>query len=480
MPILSVSACLIMEKCVTVESIPEIWSSGPWAEFFDFKRRLGNGGQGFTFCAEKKSDGSLVTIKILKKDSKKSRRRMLREVSALKALTQTSAKVPNFIDSNIDEVLENSTIKPYLCMEYVEGTTLGNAQQSRGPLSIGDAVDFTLRILDIVDIAHSEDTAHRDIKPQNIVLKSDDYTEPYLIDFGLSFNKETDLTDDLTTIHEAVGNRFLRLAESEQTGSHMKHEFTSDLTLVSGIFFYLLTDKFPRYLSMDGEKSPQGRYSEIIQKKHREHAVFLRQFFDRAFQFDLRFRFQSGNELRDRLLRVKDQVEGLTPEVNPLSVTREVRGFIESNSRDYQLDKIEGKFDQVLVEFLKYVLELTRSPDFPPVKLSRNDTTFGKRLYLDREVIRKSLLEFWLSIPSYSEKSAYCRYYLVVDGSEVSVAFQELSLEEKRKAGEPATIFNSVEFKEIISFHEWDVANNAVLIKHFNHWFYRAVEIIKN
>lgn len=463
---------------MTAVDAPKSWISGPWTDNYHFRAKLGDGGQGYAFHAASIKDKAEVAIKVLKDRNKpKARRRMLREVNALHALSKTEALVPSFIESNINDSIEDPALWPYVVMEYIPGKTLLQAQQDRGPLSLKDAIAFTCILLDTIAIAHSEHTTHRDIKPQNIILKSNDYKKPYLIDFGLSFNRIMDIEDDLTSIRESIGNRFLTLPETEQTGSELKHEFASDFTLISGVLFFTLTNQFPEYLSRDLLNSPHRRHAEIIENMHGDNSAFLLQFFDRAFQYDVFMRFQSSEELRDRLQRLKDQSEGKLPDIDPIAVAKEIKEQVAAENRYYQLDAIEKQHAKSLDDFENYISALSNDNKLAPVKLTIEHASFGNREAYGKEVIRNSIRIITVKIPSYYKKELQCRYFLGVDGDEVAVLFLE---EEKKKENVRKIRVSGMEKtpaptpETLINCYEWEKAHTEFLKKHFANWFDQA------
>ena len=457
---------------------PELWKSGPWTERYDFRAKLGEGGQGYTFHAVTKADAKDVAVKILRPDrnTPKARRRMAREVNALRLLSKTTASVPRFVESNIDEAIELPSLRSYVVMEFIQGDTLLRSQQRRGPLSLADGIAFTNLLLTTVAIAHSEDTTHRDIKPQNIVLKGDDYAQPYLIDFGLSFNSVLDLDDGLTSIRESIGNKFLTLPESEQTGSELKHEFATDLTLICGVLFFVLTDKFPEFLSRDQSNAPHKRFAEIIKSNHGDNSQFLAQFFDRAFQYDVTRRFQTSEELRDRLHRLKDQSEGQLPNIDPLDVAKELSERIAAENRTFQLDAIEKQHGKSLNDFQKYVQTLAQSKQLAPIRLSFSNEEFGNRVYNGYEVIRSSICMIQIATPGYYQKTLACRYFLTISGEEIAVQFQELQPDTKLASRRVGKQFAEVPIKTLLTFYEWDNALTETLKKHFANWFHHATQ----
>ena len=59
---------------------------------------------------------------------------------------------------------------PYLAMEKLEGVTLRQEVQSRGPLPVAEAIALVLQVLAGLTAAHAAGIIHRDIKPENLFL----------------------------------------------------------------------------------------------------------------------------------------------------------------------------------------------------------------------------------------------------------------------------------------------------------------------
>jgi serine/threonine-protein kinase len=76
----------------------------------------------------------------------------------------------------------------YLVQEWIEGVTLNATLQRNGSLGERDVKEILLSILPILDYVHNRGIIHRDIKPNNIILRQHD-GKPVLIDFGIA--KET-------------------------------------------------------------------------------------------------------------------------------------------------------------------------------------------------------------------------------------------------------------------------------------------------
>lgn len=72
----------------------------------------------------------------------------------------------------------------WLVMEYVAGTTLAKAIDTRGPMPLDTAAPLLAKIADALAAAHAADIVHRDVKPSNILLGDDGSVK--LTDFGIA------------------------------------------------------------------------------------------------------------------------------------------------------------------------------------------------------------------------------------------------------------------------------------------------------
>lgn len=83
----------------------------------------------------------------------------------------------------------------YIAMEYLEGGTLRDLMQSRGALSLPEALDIAGQVLSALGHAHSRKVVHRDVKPDNIHILPGGQVK--LTDFGIArMTEEMSLTVD--------------------------------------------------------------------------------------------------------------------------------------------------------------------------------------------------------------------------------------------------------------------------------------------
>jgi eukaryotic-like serine/threonine-protein kinase len=65
-------------------------------------------------------------------------------------------------------------------MEFVEGQTLSSLRQS---LSVKEVLSIVAQVAEALWAAHQAGIVHRDIKPDNVMVRSDGYVK--VLDFGL-------------------------------------------------------------------------------------------------------------------------------------------------------------------------------------------------------------------------------------------------------------------------------------------------------
>ncbi len=145
---------------------------------------LGQGGMGCVYLAEHTGIGRAVAVKILKADlggSQDAARRFKRE-----ALASGRLDHPNIVGVSDFGVLDDGSC--YLVMDALQGESLGARIDRDGPLPWSDALDVMRGILRGLKHAHDRGVVHRDIKPDNIFLASQDgrHVVVKLLDFGIA------------------------------------------------------------------------------------------------------------------------------------------------------------------------------------------------------------------------------------------------------------------------------------------------------
>ncbi|WP_081980778.1 serine/threonine-protein kinase [Neosynechococcus sphagnicola] len=197
----------------------------------------------------------------------------------------------------------------YMVQEWIQGQTLNQRLQSQGLLSETEVRTILIHLLPVLEYVHSKGIVHRDIKPDNIMVRQRD-GKPVLIDFGAV--KET-----MGTVLNSQGNTTSSIVvgtpgymPSEQTAG--RPLFASDLYSLGLTAIYLLTGKVPQALETD------PRTGELLWRRYGDHLnPELADILDRAIQSHPRDRYATAAEMLAALQALS------TPEAVQASPTSE-------------------------------------------------------------------------------------------------------------------------------------------------------------
>lgn len=211
---------------------------------------LGTGGFGDTFLAEDTHMPSQrpCVIKRLKPVTGDTpiqqmvQQRFQREAAILEELGQLSPQIPALY------AYFQLADQFYLVQEWIDGLTLTDLVSDQGPLPETAVRDILVSLLPVLTTVHSQGMVHRDIKPDNIILRNRD-RQPVLIDFGAV--KET-MATAVNSLGESRNSLIVGtpgFMASEQAAG--RPVFSSDLYSLALTAIYLLTGKMPQELDID-------------------------------------------------------------------------------------------------------------------------------------------------------------------------------------------------------------------------------------
>ncbi|MEP6495280.1 MAG: protein kinase [bacterium] len=160
------------------------------------ERELGGGGMSRVFVAEETALCRRVVVKVLPDElsGNVSIARFRREVS-LAARLQHPHIVPVLSTGEVDG-------QPYYIMPFVDGESL-RAKVAHGELSVPATISILRDVARALECAHAKGVAHRDIKPDNILLAG---TTAVITDFGIAKAlSEAVIGEPLTSIGVSLG-----------------------------------------------------------------------------------------------------------------------------------------------------------------------------------------------------------------------------------------------------------------------------------
>lgn len=195
-------------------------------------RIIGVGGMAVVFEAVDTVMKRTVAVKMLKEEIAGDAQAVKRFINESRAVSMLSH--PNIV--SIYDVSVRDDLK-YIVMERVDGITLKNYMNSRGPLPPKEIMNYTAQILRALDHAHSKGIIHRDIKPQNIMLLKN--VKIKVTDFGIAKlpNAET-----VTMTDKAIGTVYYI---SPEQASGKKIDPRSDIYSLGVVMYEMATGKLP-------------------------------------------------------------------------------------------------------------------------------------------------------------------------------------------------------------------------------------------
>lgn len=145
-------------------------------------KRLGEGGMGAVYRAWDTRLNIPVALKEMtpQPDLNTDQLDQLRQQFQQEATILARLNHPNLV--RVTDFFEEKR-KGYLIMDYVEGEGLDECIQREGAIPEAKVLTWAEELLDAIAYCHSQGILHRDIKPQNVILRPDGHA--VLVDFGL-------------------------------------------------------------------------------------------------------------------------------------------------------------------------------------------------------------------------------------------------------------------------------------------------------
>jgi len=140
---------------------------------------LGAGGMGTIYEGVDERLGRHVALKFVHPDDIDPE---LRSIDRLRMEARTASLLNHPNICTVYDVGEHEG-RPFIVMELLKGETLADRLR-RGPLAIGEAIDFGIQVAEALQWAHSRNVVHRDIKPANLFLVGRGQVK--ILDFGLA------------------------------------------------------------------------------------------------------------------------------------------------------------------------------------------------------------------------------------------------------------------------------------------------------
>ncbi|KAG9096227.1 hypothetical protein FRC06_008885 [Ceratobasidium sp. 370] len=203
------------------------------------REQLGLGGYGIVYRAVERDSGRVVALKKSRVSLQVRRTLLQHEARILKTLSKHPA---------IPEVYAYGRIKHFelLSMQLLH-KCLGDIVKDSGPLPLAVVLEIADQMLDVLSHVHGHGIAHRDIKPDNMLLKAPNSWKLCLIDFGLAY--QPNLTNATQAARRAAEGpvSICGTVPYASLNAHQSLElsFRDDLESLAYTLIYLLRGRLP-------------------------------------------------------------------------------------------------------------------------------------------------------------------------------------------------------------------------------------------
>jgi serine/threonine protein kinase len=293
---------------------------------------LGEGGFGKTYLVEDTHLPSrrVCVIKQLKPVTENSqiyqiiKDRFEREAAILEELGDNNNRIPKLYAYFSEEG------QFYLVQEYIEGKTLAEKVANGNVLSESVVKEILKNLLFLLNFIHTKGIIHRDIKPDNIILRDSDNI-PVLIDFGA-------VRESMGTLINSQGGPTSSIIVG--TPGFMPHEqaagrplYNSDLYSLALTMIYLLTGKSPQDLT-------DPRTGEIVWHNHADNVSHhLQLILDKATKPYAGDRYSTAKEMVDVL-------QSINPIINP-TINPSIRNTVSVQQQPIQQQSVQKQILEV-------------------------------------------------------------------------------------------------------------------------------------
>ncbi|GAA2883384.1 hypothetical protein Acy02nite_07040 [Actinoplanes cyaneus] len=217
--------------------------------------RLGEGGMGTVYLGRKRNSEILVAVKVVRLDlahDDEFRRRFRSEV-------ERARQVPPFCTAEVLDA-DPDHDQPYLVVEFVDGPTLADVVEQRGPLTSANLHSVAIGVATALTAIHGAGVIHRDLKPRNVLLAPG---SPKVIDFGIA--RAMSATSGNTRPDQMVGTVAYMAPERFDTDADTPVITpAADVFAWGGVVTYAGTGKTPFYAD-----SPTATAARILTRPPR-------------------------------------------------------------------------------------------------------------------------------------------------------------------------------------------------------------------
>ncbi|MGB3297072.1 MAG: serine/threonine protein kinase [Phormidesmis sp.] len=199
----------------------------------------------------------------------------------------------------------------YLVQEWIDGITLESLVVQQGLQSEAVIRSILAALLPVMDFIHSQGIIHRDIKPDNIILRAGSQ-QPVLIDFGAVRETMATVMGSQSSPKSSIVIGTPGFMPPEQAAGRPIP--SSDLYSLGLVAIFLLTGRLPQSFETDAQTG-EIIWQTSAQSASAEFVAFL----DRAVQSHPRDRYPSAQAMLSSLLALPKAAATVPQPVMPIA-----------------------------------------------------------------------------------------------------------------------------------------------------------------
>jgi serine/threonine protein kinase len=262
---------------------------------YHLKQKLGNGGFGEVWLAEKELNTGATVIGEIKYALKFLTGEI--DLAAFEKEIRSLTRVGSHINIiSIRDAFEcTAYVRPVIVTDFANGGSLYELIKNE-VISLDKAVKIIEQVLVGLEYLHSFPIAHRDIKPGNILLRDG---IACISDFGLAIDLEKTQT---TRGWRATDNYYSpEYAKAKMRGNPFTVTEYEDLWATAVTFYQLILNNIESFPLLEGLENISKAKRQSLPKNFPSELV---SFFDKAFHKNRRNRFQSATEMLVELKKI--------------------------------------------------------------------------------------------------------------------------------------------------------------------------------
>ena len=213
---------------------------------YEILARIGIGGMGAVYKGRHVTFNEFCAIKVVN-DSIAGDANFLQRFQT-EAVVTRKLRHPNAV--RVDDFDYTDDGRPFIVMELVEGRNVGEVLQAEGPLRVPRAVRIATQAARALGAAHKLGFVHRDIKPGNIILATDEQGQETakVLDFGIAKLRQAagDAQTGMTMTGMVVGTP-LYMSPEQFMGKKAGEEIDgrTDLYSLGVVLYQMVTARLP-------------------------------------------------------------------------------------------------------------------------------------------------------------------------------------------------------------------------------------------